>query len=459
MKKMSPETEAATVFDLAEARDRYQSMLERFRNSHDESVLMSFNDLGMAMNRAGVPPELAVETHAIAIQTLQTRIEGWPWQDNTLLLPLMEVIMAYGVTFRHQLSAQQRASEAQFVQVLEQASDMIFITGTDGVVTYANPAYRRAMGLGEGVATDSRPMFIDFPDCAAPADLWSALADAQSFKGIMAALDGQQRRQSWSVSAFPLFRNSDAPDHYVFVAADISEQLAIRKRLRRSERLATLGEIASGVSHEFNNILLIISGFAELVKEDSGSMITADFADEILKAVEKGQNLNQQILSFSQERDIDAKPTRLGTLLGRVRPLVQSALGSGITLTLDCPGDPIVTLNEDHLCQMLTNLCINARHAIEERAGPEAGTVHCWFETDGAMLVLNVRDNGTGMDAGTQRDIFEPFFTTKRTGEGSGLGLSIILRIVDQYHGHIDVSSELGNGTHFRLSLPVVYGG
>lgn len=448
------------VFDLNDARLQYQNMLERFRSTQDEGLLMSFNELGMTLNRAGIPPELAVETHAIAIQTLQTKNQDWPYQDNTLLMPLMEVIMAYGVTFRHQLFAQQQAADAQFYQVLEQSSDMVFITDPDGLISYANPAYRLAMAPADRDVEGTRPLFVDSQECSSPAELWATLEVGQTFKGIVASVGREHTPRFWSISAFPIFNDGDSqrPSRYVFLADDISRQLAVKKRLRRSERLTTLGEIASGVSHEFNNILLIISGFAELVKEDSGSLTTGDFADEILKAVGKGRNLNQQILSFAKDREVEGKPARLGSMIERIQPLVQTAVGGDIRLTFDCPDDLIVTLSEDHLCQILMNLCINARHAIHERGNPSDGQVQCWFQADGGMLTFMVRDNGNGMTEEVLGSIFEPFFTTKRTGEGSGLGLSIIMRIVDQYKGHVDVSSEPGIGTQFKLSIPVVYG-
>uniref|UniRef100_UPI0035691535 sensor histidine kinase n=1 Tax=Marinobacter sediminum TaxID=256323 RepID=UPI0035691535 len=117
-----------------------------------------------------------------------------------------------------------------------------------------------------------------------------------------------------------------------------------------------------------------------------------------------------------------------------------------------------VTLDEDHLCQLLTNLCINAKHAIQSKGLPPYSRITCAFRSVDGLLLLSVTDNGIGMDPALVGSIFEPFFTTKRTGEGSGLGLAIVLKIVDDYHGQIDVVSKLGQGTEFKLKLPVLYG-
>jgi len=447
------------IFELPEIRARYQELFRAFRDSQDEALLLAFNELGIIMNRAGIPPEFAVETHALAMQPDVPDTSGSDLSDNTLLLPLMEVIMAYGLTFRQQLNLQQSTSEAQFYQVLEQSLDMVLITEVDHTITYANPSYCSAMGCAKETIEGGHHPFIDFPGCTSPDELWEILEKGGTFRGTVATLiDGKQTR-SWAVSAFPLFDEDRKPYRFVLLAEDISQQLHLKKKLNQSKRLATIGEIASGVSHEFNNILLIISGFAELIRDDGGSDSTLAFADEILKAVGKGRNLNKQILSLASDRSRDRKPARLKALVKEVEPLIDQAVGENITLFVDCPDDVIVTLNEDHLCQILTNLCMNARHAIELREQGPSGCIRCLLRVEADTLKVTVEDNGTGMSREVIDDIFDPFFTTKRVGEGSGLGLSIVLRLVDQYEGQIQVSSELGAGTEFRISLPVIYRG
>lgn len=442
---------------LRETRRQYQQMLQRFWTGEDEALLLSFNQLGMEMIRAGVPPEIAVETHALAMQNLQTTEPAWPNQDNALLLPLMEVIMAYGVNFRQQLADQQAASEAQFYQVLEQSRDNIFITDLQGLIEYANPAFYRATAQVSATVTGKAPPFIDLPDCRPVAEIWQTLKQGQAFRGLVAVMNNQHQAAPWQIRAFPLVRDGGQAAHFVFLAEDVGQQLALKKRLEQSQRLATLGELASGVSHEFNNILLIISGFAELLRED-GSGTIVDFADEILKAVDKGRGLNEQILSFASPGIEEEKPVRLGSLIKNIHPLVASAVGKDIRLNLQYPEDLIVTLNEGHLCQILTNLCLNAKHAINDRDDhSEPGWIDCRIFVEQESLIIRLEDNGIGMSQETRAAVFEPFFTTKRTGEGSGLGLSIVLKIVHQYHGRIEVTSEIGRGTQFSLRMRALY--
>lgn len=446
------------VKSQADAEHRYRSLFKQYLEHQDEGTLLNFNELGISMTKAGIAPEVAVETHALALESLAPSFPSPIEHDTSQLLPLMEVIMAYGIAFRQQLDAQRDASEAQFFQVLERSRDLIFITDPSGVVSYANPAYQQAMCKYTAERTKTCPQFVDYADCRSPQELWETLRHGETFKGALAVLDEGSRTQIWSVSAFPIDQPQNRLPKFVFMAEDIGAQLALSKRLRRSERLATLGEMASGISHEFNNILLIISGFAELIRDEPDQQSSADFSAEILKAVEKGRNLNEQILSFSKDSEAKCKPMRLETLIARIRELVNSAVGSSIELTFDYPADLIVTLDEDHLCQLLTNLCINAKHAIQSKGLPLHSRITCAFRSVDGLLLLSVTDNGIGMDPALVGSIFEPFFTTKRTGEGSGLGLAIVLKIVDDYHGQIDVVSKLGQGTEFKLKLPVLYG-
>ena len=446
------------VITQADAENRYTELFSQFVEGQDEGTLLQFNELGINMTNSGIAPEVVIEMHALAIESLNSEHRAQIQPDTNQLLPLMEVIMAYGITFRQQLDAQRDASEAQFLQVLEQSSDLIFITDSCNALTFANPAFQQAICKNRAERTWQCPKFVDHVDCRSPDELWDTLNNGETFKGVLAVLDDDNRTRVWSVSAFPIRQPQHGNQQFVFMAEDISAQLALSKRLRRSERLATLGELASGISHEFNNILLIISGFAELIRDDPSEQTTTAFSGEILKAVEKGRNLNEQILSFSKDSEAQGKPVRLETLIGRIRELVKTAVGSSIELRFDYPADLIVTLNEDHLCQILTNLCINAKHAIQSKGISSTSLITCNFRATDGLLLLSVKDNGVGMDSTLVNSIFEPFFTTKRTGDGSGLGLAIVLKIVDSYHGQIDVASKLGRGTEFKLKLPVLYG-
>ncbi len=450
---------APPAIDLASVRSHYRRLLDAYSREQDERLLLSFNELGCAMEKAALPPEIAVETHALAIQSLRGAEAANRLDENELLLPLLEVVMAYGVTFRRQLAGQEEKASAQFYQVLKQTRDMVFITDTRRVISYANPAYQQVLKEQGGTFTQGSecPQFIAAPDCENPQQLWRSLEQGESFKGNLASTDRANHLCIWSVSAFPLFDKHDHIVNYVFLAEDIGKKLKQEKRNRQSQRLATLGELASGVSHEFNNILLIISGFSELLLDEVSTPEAKGFAQEILQAVEKGRELNKQILSFSRDEEC-GKPVKLATLVTNCRTLLEATIGSGVRLTFSYPDDLIVTLSETHLCQLLTNLVINASHAISDQGPRHKGEIHCRFYTDREGLVIGVEDNGTGMSEALTKEIFEPFFTTKKVGEGSGLGLSIVQKIVHQYQGLVEVNSRLGIGTEFKLRLPVLIG-
>lgn len=250
------------------------------------------------------------------------------------------------------------------------------------------------------------------------------------------------------------------------VVRDITERRRIEEEVRQLQKEESIGRLAGGVAHDFNNILMAIQGMTEMLRNDLAQRTHSDKRlDAIEKATQRGASLTRQLLAFARRQVIQPSQVGLNDLVGRVAEILRPLLGEPIELKTNLfTGLSAVSIDSNQFEQVLINLAVNARDAMP-RGGKlliETGNVtldeiYCSQNPDvapGPYVMLAVSDTGTGMDSETVKRIFEPFFTTKAVGKGTGLGLAMCFGIVKQNHGHISVYSEPGHGTTFRIYLP-----
>ena len=276
--------------------------------------------------------------------------------------------------------------------------------------------------------------------------------------GVLAAHDRKRRK----------FTQDDV--HFLQAIAHVVGTAVERKRsevaFRQSQRLEAVGRLASGVAHDFNNMLSAITGFGELVRTGlaPADPLRSD-VDEILKASGKAATLTRQLLTFSRQQILQPRLVRLNDIVGDMAKMVERLLGTDIELVISVdPALGWIKADPGQIEQVILNLCVNARDAMPdggrltiEAANAEldgARTYEHRLDLPGAYVQLTVSDTGTGMDAETQTRIFEPFFTTKSPDKGTGLGLATVYGIVKQSEGEISVYSELNQGTSFKLFFP-----
>jgi PAS domain S-box-containing protein len=256
---------------------------------------------------------------------------------------------------------------------------------------------------------------------------------------------------------------------------DVTEREQLQRRLRQSERLESLGQLAGGIAHDFNNLLGIINGYASMSAADVEEMTAGDpawrrlHADllEIVAAGDRAAGLTRQLLAFARADPVaELQVLDLNSVVADVEKLLRRTLGEDITLvTRLTHGSRLVKANAGRLEQVLVNLAVNARDAM-----PAGGTLT--IDTDevtvdehytaqhpgvhpGRYMRMRVSDTGTGMSKATLERAFEPFFTTKPTGQGTGLGLATIYGIITEAGGHAQIYSELGHGTTVAALLPI----
>jgi signal transduction histidine kinase/ActR/RegA family two-component response regulator len=245
------------------------------------------------------------------------------------------------------------------------------------------------------------------------------------------------------------------------------ERERLTAQLHQSQKMEALGTLAGGIAHEFNNILAIILGFADLAHRDvSPQSRVSRYIREIRLAGQRARELVQQILAFSRRRDVQYTPERLHLLVQDILRLLQASFPATMTIQHNANDDVgVVWVNAAQIHQMVMHLCTNAEHAMRHTGGMLTVTldtvdVDTLFQADAPHLLpgsyarLTISDTGHGIAPEVIDHIFEPFFTTKDTGEGTGMGLAIVHRIVTNHGGDMTVDSAPGVGTTFRVYLP-----
>ncbi len=248
---------------------------------------------------------------------------------------------------------------------------------------------------------------------------------------------------------------------------DVTEQKKLEAQLRQSQKMEAIGTLAGGIAHDFNNILNVVMGYGAMVM----GTLAADSQSkkdmhEVLLAADRAADLTKRLLVFSRKQVVEVKSVNLNELILGLQKMLVRIIRENIDFHLDLAGRPlIVQVDAGQIEQVLTNLAANARDAMPEGGRLTIGTgleevneehvAIYGYGKPGRYALVTVADTGQGMDAETQKKIFEPFFTTKGVGEGTGLGLAISYGIIKQHNGYIQVYSEPGHGTVFKIYLPL----
>jgi PAS domain S-box-containing protein len=262
----------------------------------------------------------------------------------------------------------------------------------------------------------------------------------------------------------PLERAPTDPTGFVAVTRDVTEQRDLESRLRQSQKMEAIGQLAGGIAHDFNNLLTAILGNAHFLGEtiDQTSAMQSQITD-IQKAAERAAQLTRQLLTFSRKRLLEATPINLSALVDDLLPMLRRLIGEQVEIVhIADDNRAAVRGDRTQLEQIIMNLAVNARDAMPRGGQITLRTAEVQLDaaaaagelSPGPHVLLEVGDTGIGMDAATRARIFEPFFTTKEFGSGTGLGLATVYGIVKQMNGAVRVESEPGRGATFRLFFP-----
>ena len=246
-----------------------------------------------------------------------------------------------------------------------------------------------------------------------------------------------------------------------------AEKEELEEKLRHSHKMEAIGTLAGGVAHDFNNILMAVNGYGTMLQTDleEGSKLWS-YADQIVKAGDRAANLTHRLLAFTRKQFISPKPIIIDETISNIEPMLTQLITEDVELRLNLNAmNAVVVADPGQLDQVLINLVANARDAMPQGGTIDITTGVVTLEDDFAKrydqenareyVLLTVSDSGAGMTESVMGRIFDPFFTTKEVGKGTGLGLSMVYGIVKQHNGIIEVSSEIGKGSSFRIYLPL----
>jgi len=305
-----------------------------------------------------------------------------------------------------------------------------------------------------------------FPQPETGQEILEALSAKRPVRGRQTVLTTREGKSLTVLISAESLELENQP-HFLTSIQDITERLNVENQLRQAQKMELVGQIAAGVAHDFNNILTVIQGHAELqLNAENLNEPLADSLREISRAGARAAALTRQLLAFSRKQMLQRQSLDLRESLEELSKMLKRVIGEHIYLRIQCAEDlPPVFADAVNFEQIVINLAVNARDAMP-RGGPltitaEPVVINAAYkerEPDavvGTFVRLSVADEGSGMNESVRKKIFEPFFTTKDVGKGTGMGLAMVYGIVKQHQGWIEVESKLGTGSVFKVFLPV----
>jgi len=361
----------------------------------------------------------------------------------------------------------------QLASVVEQSVESILITDINGVICYTNKTFEKMTGFTSKEVLGQKPKILQSGqhDIQFYELIWNKILKGERWEGrlINARKDGQRFYVESTI--YPIFNTRGEIINYTSISHDITHEMAIEKEIRQAQKMVMLGELAGGISHDFNNILTAILGYVALCMNavNDTDQIYA-YLKEIVRAGDRAAKLVRQILAFSRQEEQDFHSVSTSKLLRDSLSMIRPILTSNLSIEQEKEKElGIFVLGDStQLQQVFVNLCTNAVHAMKKTGG--VLTLHSqpiellgkWHENrrvdlpQGFYACIYIQDTGSGMKPEILDRIFDPYFTTKKHGEGTGFGLSIVQNIVRRHGGIVCVESTLKKGTTFTVYLPLI---
>ena len=337
---------------------------------------------------------------------------------------------------------------------MEQLVEGVVITDPEGRIEYVNPAFERITGYGSEEAVGRMPRILKsgVHGVAFYKAMWDTLTAGDVWTGhlVNRRKDGSTYEEEATIS--PVRDEAGRTASYIKVMRDVTLEAALRRQVNQMQKMDAIGNLAGGIAHDFNNLLQALLTHAQWLRANSADEETVrEEATELEQDVARGAALTRQLLLFSRRELSKPEPLDLKEVGRTAAEMLRRVIPANVAFELELSGAPVpVRADRGQLEQVLVNLVVNASDAM-----PGGGrlVIRSGSEADGSSWV-EVEDTGMGIPEGIRPRIFEPFFTSKGAGKGTGLGLSVVHGIVTQHGGRVELDSEEGRGSRFRVVLP-----
>ena len=404
---------------------------------------------------------LTRDGRAVPVEVRANRIEYGG--ASALLLHVRDV------SERKQAEAALRSSEMLFHSVWENSVDGMRLTDERGTIIAVNDAFCKLVEMSRE-ELEGKPLTVVYADSEQPEAILEKYQQRFSDRVIEKEIERRLALREGKIvtleetSSFVELRGQ--PSLLLGLFRDVTGQKRLEEQLRQSQKMEAIGQLAGGVAHDFNNILTVIQGHASLLIAGAGlSGVSARSAQQIAQAAERASGLTRQLLTFGRRQFMQLRCLDMNEVVGNMTKMLSRLLGEHIALQINYFPEPApVQADASMMEQVLLNLAVNARDAMPDGGqllikigvlNVDARHVAQHHEAHaGRYVCVSAIDKGCGIAPENLRRIFEPFFTTKEVGKGTGLGLATVYGIVKQHQGWVEVESEIGRGTTFRVYLP-----
>lgn len=397
----------------------------------------------------------------LANESLETAIK-----DRTFELVEANIALKDNIAEEMRAKAQLISARQEWENTFDSINDIITIHDIDGNIVRANMAAKEILKLPSSKVADQIQCYLYCKGKDCPPHSCPSCYVMNNKASVSIERYEPELNMHLEITAIPRFDHGNNFIGVIQLARDIGERKKLEEQLRLAQKMEAIGQLAAGVAHDFNNIMSAICNYAYLIKEKTTDIHAIDYSEKILSLSSRASNITRSLLTFSRKQHFYPRPVDLNELIDETKKLLVSFIGEDISIiSKSSDSDLTIMVDPTNLEQCIMNLATNARDAMPDGGSIiiETGAVEInddfinmhGFGKPGMYALMSFSDTGEGITDETRQKMFDPFFTTKEVGKGTGLGLAIVYGIVTQHKGYINVYSELGNGTTFKIFFPL----
>ncbi len=463
--------EAERLAGLARERAIVEASRDAIMSSGLDGRLTSWNAAaeriyGYAREEAiGRPPELLIGPRGMASgETLHRRRDGTTFPVEVVVSELRDASGAVtgSSAVARDVTRRRRDERAlrRLATIVESSQDAIYTFDAEGTIAVWNAAAVRIFGYtADEIAGRSVRILVGGADAAERlAALIARIWRGEVVEGETPAVRNDGQLIYAYYMTFPIRDETGEIVAGAAIVRDETQRRKLQEQLRQAQKMEAVGQLAGGIAHDFNNLLTAITGYTELARMMIGDGDGLAELDEVLRAADRAASLTTQLLAFSRRQLLNPVPLDLSKVTRGVLPMLRRLIGEDIAVVEELDDAlPSVLADAGQVEQVLVNLAVNARDAMPDGGVLTIATRAQALEREERSVphvCLVVADTGVGIDGAALPRVFEPFYTTKGVGEGTGLGLATVHGVVSQSGGEVQVYSELGVGTTFKIFLP-----